>query len=93
MYRNIIEEVGKSIEKEIEITDTRIKGLKKLIYDLYMSLFPRDKAKAYYHILYGFSMLDNLLYQGRCSGKTSISMYLLENRFKAKSLLNMMLDK
>jgi hypothetical protein len=67
MYRNIVEEVGKSIEKEIEITDTRLKGLKKLIYDLYMSLFPRDKA--------------------------NISMYLLENRFKAKLLLNMMLDK
>jgi hypothetical protein len=86
-------ELDKTIERELMITNARIQGIKRLIYDLYMSLFPRDKAKAYYHILYGFSMLDNLLYQGRCSGKTSISMYLLENRFKAKLLLNMMLDK
>jgi hypothetical protein len=86
-------ELDKTIERELMITNARIKGIKRLIYDLYMSLFPRDKAKAYYHILYGFSMLDYLLYQGRCSGKTSISMYLLENRFKAKLLLDMMLDK
>jgi hypothetical protein len=86
-------ELDKTIERELMITNARIQGIKRLIYDLYMSLFPRDKAKAYYHILYGFSMLDYLLYQGRCSGKTSISMYLLENRFKAKLLLNMILDK
>jgi hypothetical protein len=86
-------EIDKTIERELMITDARIQGIKRLIYDLYMSLFPRDKAKAYYHILYGFGMLDNLLYQGRCSGKTSMNMYLLENRFKAKLLLNMILDK
>ena len=68
-------------------TNKRAGEIKRLIYELNMSLFPNDKIKAIQHILYGFDIIDNMLTQGRCSGKTGILLLYRTRRLHLMELM------
>jgi hypothetical protein len=52
--------------------NNRVRELKRAVFDINMALYSDNKLEAIKHIMCGYQTIDNMLYFGRCSGKTYI---------------------
>ena len=90
-YNNPIEKCIELLQQQQRFsTNLRVRELKRLVFDFNMSLFPNDKIKAMQHILYGFDIIDNMLTQGRCSGKTSLWIWQKERKMHLMNLIHLL---
>jgi hypothetical protein len=70
-FNKPIDKIIEELEQLQKYTlNNRVRELKRAVFEINMALYSDNKLEAIKHIMCGYQTIDNMLYSGRCSGKT-----------------------
>jgi hypothetical protein len=88
-FNKPIDKIIEELEQLQKYTlNNRVRELKRAVFDINMALYSDNKLEAIKHIMYGYSAIENMIQQGRCSGKTTAFLKYYEKMFRLHNLYN-----
>lgn len=70
-FNKPIDKIIEELEQlQLYSVNNRVRELKRAVFDINMALYSDNKKEAIKHIMCGYSAIENMLYSGRCRGKT-----------------------